>query len=249
MRNGKKDCNNKKTTRKVKTKVSDENHEYNCDINIQFSPRTNNQKILLQKIDEYDVVISVGPAGTGKTFVAVYKALELLSKKKINKIILTRPIVESWENLGFLPGDIRDKVDPYFRPIYDSLTKLIPRGTIQYMLNSGIIEIAPLAYMRGRTLENCFIILDEAQNTLPQQMKMFLTRMGKYSKIVITGDITQIDLYKDKSGLLDLIKKVRDDDYITVFNFDNEDIQRHPIVAKIIDSYNREENNVKNCII
>ena len=200
--------------------------------------RTPNQTEYLRSILEHDVSFGVGPAGTGKTYLAVACAVDALERDAIKRIVLTRPAVEAGERLGFLPGDLAQKVDPYLRPLYDALYDLLGFDRTQKMFEKQVIEIAPLAYMRGRTLNHAFIILDEAQNTTPEQMKMFLTRIGFGSKAVVTGDITQIDLQRtQKSGLVDamqILKKVRG---IAFTHFTSADVVRHPLVARIVDAY------------
>ena len=201
-------------------------------------PRSKKQKDYVRALKESDIVISNGPAGTGKTYLAVAVALSMLLEKKIEKIILSRPAVEAGERLGFLPGDMRDKVDPYLRPLYDSLHDLLDYEKIQKKIEIGDIEIAPVAFMRGRTLKNSFAILDEAQNATDTQIKMFLTRIGENSKIVVNGDSSQIDLVnKSHSGLLrskDLLKNLKE---ISVIEFDHNDVVRHPLVTKIVKAY------------
>ena len=201
-------------------------------------PRSKKQKDYIRALKESDIVISNGPAGTGKTYLAVAVALTMLLEKKIDRIILSRPAVEAGERLGFLPGDIKDKVDPYLRPLYDSLYDLLDYEKIQKKIEIGDIEIAPVAFMRGRTLKNSFAILDEAQNATDIQIKMFLTRIGENSKIVVNGDSSQIDLInKNHSGLLrskDLLKNL---DEISVVDFDHTDVVRHPLVSKIVKAY------------
>ncbi len=201
-------------------------------------PRSKKQKDYIRALKESDIVISNGPAGTGKTYLAVAIALTMLLEKKIDRIILSRPAVEAGERLGFLPGDMRDKVDPYLRPLYDSLYDLLDYEKIQKKLEIGDIEIAPVAFMRGRTLKNSFAILDEAQNATDTQIKMFLTRIGENSKIVINGDSSQVDLInKNQSGLLrsiDLLKKLNE---ISIVNFEYTDVVRHPLVTKIVKAY------------
>ncbi len=208
-----------------------------------IKPKTISQKKYVEFINKNVVTFGIGPAGTGKTYLAVALAVTALKNKQLSKIILTRPAVEAGESLGFLPGDLQNKVDPYLRPLYDALFDMLgPDVYLKYM-EKGIIEIAPLAYMRGRTLENCFIILDEAQNTTIEQMKMFLTRFGFNSKIVVTGDVTQIDLPKGKtSGLVHALKILDDIDSIAIHKFDKRDIVRHALVQKIVEAY---ENNTK----
>ena len=201
-------------------------------------PRSNNQKKYFQLLNEKNIVFAVGPAGTGKTFLAVAKAVAALQKGLVNKIILSRPAVEAGEKLGFLPGDLKDKVDPFLRPIYDALYDMMPFDQVEKKINNGIIEIAPIAFMRGRTLENCFVILDEAQNTSKIQMKMFLTRLGKNSQMVVVGDITQIDLVsKNDSGLLDAKVKLSHIKDIGFVYLNDKDVVRHDLVKKIINAY------------
>ena len=201
-------------------------------------PRSNNQKKYFQLLNEKNIVFAVGPAGTGKTFLAVAKAVAALQKGLVNKIILSRPAVEAGEKLGFLPGDLKDKVDPFLRPIYDALYDMMPFDQVEKKINNGIIEIAPIAFMRGRTLENCFVILDEAQNTSQIQMKMFLTRLGKNSQMVVVGDITQIDLVsKNDSGLLDAKVKLSHIKDIGFVFLNDKDVVRHDLVKKIINAY------------
>lgn len=201
-------------------------------------PRSNNQKKYFQLLNEKNIVFAVGPAGTGKTFLAVAKAVAALQKGLVNKIILSRPAVEAGEKLGFLPGDLKDKVDPFLRPIYDALYDMMPFDQVEKKINNGIIEIAPIAFMRGRTLENCFVILDEAQNTSKIQMKMFLTRLGKNSQMVVVGDITQIDLVsKNDSGLLDAKVKLSHIKDIGFVFLNDKDVVRHDLVKKIINGY------------
>ncbi|WP_448584658.1 PhoH family protein [Thermocrinis sp.] len=201
-------------------------------------PKTENQKKYVKAIRENDVVFGIGPAGTGKTYLAMAMALAYLKENKVNKIILTRPAVEAGEKLGYLPGTIAEKVDPYLRPLYDALYDMVDYDKASYMLGRNIIEIAPLAFMRGRTLNDAFIILDEAQNSTREQMKMFLTRIGFGSKVVITGDITQIDLpKKEESGLIEAMKVLDKIEGIGFVKFGQEDVVRHPIVARIIRAY------------
>jgi phosphate starvation-inducible PhoH-like protein len=200
--------------------------------------RTPHQTQYIKSILEHDVTFGVGPAGTGKTYLAVACAVDALERDAIKRIVLTRPAVEAGERLGFLPGDLAQKVDPYLRPLYDALYDLLGFDRTQKMFEKQVIEIAPLAYMRGRTLNHAFIILDEAQNTTPEQMKMFLTRIGFGSKAVVTGDITQIDLQRtQKSGLVDAINILRNVRGIAFTHFTSADVVRHPLVARIVDAY------------
>ena len=207
-------------------------------------PRSEKQKNYVRALKENDIIISSGPAGTGKTFLAVAVGLTMLLNKKIERIILSRPAVEAGERLGFLPGDMRDKVDPYLRPLYDSLYDLLDFEKIQKKIEIGDIEIAPLAFMRGRTLKNCFAILDEAQNATDTQIKMFLTRIGENSKIVINGDPSQIDLpNRNNSGLKRSEKILQHIKEISVVNFDHSDVVRHPLVSKIVKAYSEKKND------
>ena len=207
-------------------------------------PRSEKQKKYVSALNQNDVIISAGPAGTGKTFLAVAVALTMLLEKKIEKIILSRPAVEAGERLGFLPGDMREKVDPYLRPLYDSLYDLLDYEKIQKKIEIGDIEIAPLAFMRGRTLKNSFAILDEAQNATDTQIKMFLTRIGENSKIVINGDPSQIDLPNKSLSGLERSKKILGDlKEIATIDFDHKDVVRHPLVSKIVRAYNNQSSN------
>ena len=209
-------------------------------------PKTIGQKEYVNAIMKQTVTIGVGPAGTGKTYLAVAAAVAAFRDKQVNRIILTRPAVEAGERLGFLPGDLQSKVDPYLRPLYDALFDMLGAETYQKYLERGNIEVAPLAYMRGRTLDDSFIILDEAQNTSREQMKMFLTRMGFGSKVVITGDVTQIDLPADKvSGLKEAMKVLRDVEGVAVCKLTKEDVVRHVMVQRIIEAYARFEEKKK----
>ena len=203
-------------------------------------PKTYNQALYVKAIQDNPITFGIGPAGTGKTYLAVVTALSYFLKGKVDKIVLTRPAVEAGENLGFLPGDLVAKINPYLRPLYDSLFDLLPFEKITKLIEEGRIEIAPLAYMRGRTLNKSMIILDEAQNTTKSQMKMFLTRLGESSKIIVTGDITQIDIRESKeSGLLHAKKILKNIDGISFNIFTKEDISRHPIVQKIVLAYEK----------
>ncbi|MBO5319712.1 MAG: PhoH family protein [Ruminococcus sp.] len=206
--------------------------------------RTVGQKKYVDAIKDNTIVIGIGPAGTGKTYLAVAMAVKAFREHKIRKIILTRPAVEAGEKLGFLPGDLQDKVDPYLRPLYDALYDLFGAESFARYMEKGIIEVAPLAYMRGRTLDEAFIILDEAQNTTSEQIKMFLTRLGNESKMVITGDITQIDLPdKKKSGLVEAVKVLRGIDDIFIHKFSEKDVVRHRLVQDIIKAYEKYNNS------
>ncbi len=202
--------------------------------------RTVNQRKMVEASDKDDLVFAIGPAGTGKTYTAVALAVRALKNKEVKRIILTRPAVEAGENLGFLPGDLKDKLDPYLQPLYDALRDMLPTQKLLSYLEDGTIEVAPLAFMRGRTLDKAFAILDEAQNTTPNQLKMFLTRMGKSSKFIVTGDITQIDLPpRQESGLIhasNILKNTKDIDFIYL---DESDIVRHKLVRKIIAAYGK----------
>ena len=203
-------------------------------------PRSQNQKKYFELLNSNNIVFAIGPAGTGKTFLAVAKAVSCLQKGLIKKIILSRPAVEAGEKLGFLPGDLKEKVDPFLRPIYDALYEMMPYDQVEKKIENGIIEIAPIAFMRGRTLEECYIILDEAQNSTKVQMKMFLTRFGKNSKMVVVGDKTQIDLVtKHDSGLLDVEIKLKNMKDIGFIYLSDKDVVRHELVRKIINSYEK----------
>ena len=207
-------------------------------------PRTPNQNTYFKLLNTKNIVIAVGPAGTGKTYVAVAKALSCLQEGKVNKIILSRPAVEAGEKLGFLPGDLKEKVDPFLRPIYDALYSMLPFEQVEKKILNNVIEIAPIAFMRGRTLEDCFIILDEAQNTTRTQMKMFLTRLGKNSQMVVVGDVTQIDLVSERdSGLKDAVKKLKKIDDIGFIELYEKDVVRHDLVKKIINAYEKNNNS------
>lgn len=204
--------------------------------------RTSNQRKLVDLSYDKDMVFAIGPAGTGKTYTAVALAVRALKNKEVKRIILTRPAVEAGENLGFLPGDMKDKLDPYMQPLYDALNDMIPSEKLKAFIEERVIQIAPLAFMRGRTLDNAFVILDEAQNTTVQQMKMFLTRMGRSAKFVVTGDMTQIDLpNRQKSGLSHSIDLLKDVPEIGMVYLDQKDVIRHKLVMKIIHAYKQEQ--------
>ncbi len=206
--------------------------------------RTPNQHRLVEAVRENDMVFAIGPAGTGKTYTAVAMAVRALKNKEVRRIILTRPAVEAGENLGFLPGDLRDKLDPYLQPLYDALRDMIPQQKLLSYWEDNTIEIAPLAFMRGRTLDNAFVILDEAQNATSAQLKMFLTRMGRNAKFVVTGDITQIDLPRNQqSGLVEATRLLKNIEGISVIELDNSDVIRHRLVTKIIRAYDKADNN------
>ena len=210
--------------------------------NLVVKPRTSNQRHYLNAIEQYDINFGVGPAGTGKTFLAAARAVQALEKEEVNRIVLIRPAVEAGESLGFLPGDLAQKIDPYLRPLYDALYEMLGINQINSLISKGVIEIAPLAYMRGRTLNDSFVILDEGQNTTREQMKMFLTRIGFGTKAVITGDITQVDLpNKHYSGLRHAITLLRNIKDIQFTFFTSQDVVRHPIVQSIIEAYEKED--------
>ena len=209
---------------------------------IEVIPRNSSQQKFAQSILSHDVAFGIGPAGTGKTYLAVAVAVSLFVQRKINKIILTRPLVEAGESLGFLPGDLAQKVDPYLQPLYDALNEMLGFEAVNKLIERGTIELAPLAYMRGRTLNDAFLILDEAQNCTPMQMKMFLTRLGFNSKAVVTGDITQIDLPSNKvSGLSDALKILDKQKEISFFHFGSKDVVRHKLVQSIIEAYEKKD--------
>ena len=210
----------------------------------QVQPKSMNQRRYLDAIEKYDMVFGIGPAGTGKTYLAVAMAVSALNSKKVNRIVLARPAVEAGERLGFLPGTLQEKVDPYLRPLYDALYDLMDPERVDRALEKNVIEIAPIAFMRGRTLNDAFIILDEAQNTTPEQMKMFVTRMGFNSKAVITGDITQIDLPNARrSGLLEAMEVLKNVDGISFNFFGEEDVVRHHLVQRIVRAYDERSRN------
>lgn len=208
--------------------------------------KTLGQKIYVDSVKNHDVVFGIGPAGTGKTFLAVTLAVTALKRGQVKRIILTRPAVEAGESLGFLPGDLKEKVDPYLRPVYDALYQILGKEQTSRLMEREIIEIAPLAYMRGRTLDDAFVILDEAQNTTIMQMKMFLTRLGFNSKMIVNGDVIQIDLPKNvKSGLIDAVEKLRNIKKIDFIHLSAKDVVRHPVVAEIINAYSDSESSHK----
>jgi phosphate starvation-inducible PhoH-like protein len=209
---------------------------------VKIKAKTINQRKLVQAVNQNDMVFAVGPAGTGKTYTAVALAVRALKAKEVKRIVLTRPAVEAGENLGFLPGDLKEKLDPYLMPLYDALRDMIPPEKLADMLEFGIIEIAPLAFMRGRTLDKAFVILDEAQNTTVMQMKMFLTRMGQTANFVITGDMSQVDLpKKQRSGLTYALDALRDVEGIGIVRLNQNDVIRHPLVKRIIDAFDKAE--------
>ena len=209
-----------------------------------IKPRTKNQKVYLENMSKYEINFGIGPAGTGKTYLAMAQAIDYLLNKKVEKIILIRPAVEAGEKLGFLPGDLSQKVDPYLRPLYDAMYAMLGFDKAERLMDREIIEIAPLAYMRGRTLSNSYIIMDEGQNTTKEQMKMFLTRMGFNSFAVINGDLTQIDLpNRNHSGLRDALEILKGTEGIGFTSFSSRDVIRHPLVKKIVDAYDRQGEN------
>jgi len=207
-----------------------------------IKPRTPNQLKIVQSVAKNDMVFVTGPAGTGKTYISVALAVKALKNKEVKRIILTRPAVEAGEHLGFLPGDMKEKLDPYMQPLYDALFDMIPGQKLQDYMENNVIQIAPLAFMRGRTLDNAFVILDEAQNTTRSQMKMFLTRMGMNAKFIITGDPSQTDLIKNqKSGLKEALELLKDIEGVDIIRLSDNDVVRHPLVKKIIDVYKKVE--------
>lgn len=229
---------------KVKEKLGFSPNELNNVIlsrkNDFIKPRSSNQLEYFNKVNENDIVFAIGPAGTGKTYLAVAFAVSALKNKEINKIVLARPAVEAGESLGFLPGDLSEKVDPYLRPLYDALEDMLPYEKLENYIEKNIIEVIPLAFMRGRTLSNSFVILDEAQNSTTMQMKMFLTRLGPNSKAIITGDVTQIDLpRKDQSGLIQVEEILKNIDDISFVYFEKSDVVRHKLVKDIINAYEK----------
>lgn len=208
----------------------------------QIKAKTRNQKILIEASEENDIVFAVGPAGTGKTYTAVALAVKALKNRLVKKIILTRPAVEAGESLGFLPGDLKEKIDPYLRPLYDALDDMLPAEKLEHFMQTRVIEIAPLAFMRGRTLDNAFIILDEAQNCSTMQLKMFLTRLGPTAKCIVTGDLSQVDLpFHQKSGLRRSIKLLEHLEGIATVHLTSEDVVRHRLVKEIINAYERSD--------
>ena len=211
-----------------------------------IKPRSENQQRLVEAYNNHDMVFAVGPAGTGKTYLSIALAVKALKEKTAKKIILSRPAVEAGEKLGFLPGDMKDKIDPYLQPLYDALEDMIPQVKLQDMMEKHVIQIAPLAFMRGRTLNDAVVILDEAQNTTPAQIRMFLTRMGWNTKMIITGDMTQIDLpHSQKSGLIEALHILNNVEGIGVVNLDSRDIVRHKLVTKIVNAYEAYDKEVK----
>lgn len=207
---------------------------------LKVKARTHNQRKMVAAIKDNDMIFAEGPAGTGKTYTAVALGVRALKNKEVRRIILTRPAVEAGENLGFLPGDLKEKLDPYLRPLYDALRDMIPPEKLSYFMETGVIEIAPLAFMRGRTLDHAFVILDEAQNTTAQQMKMFLTRMGKSAKFIVNGDVSQVDLPKhQKSGLIDAVDVLKDIEGIKIIRMDEKDVIRHKLVKRIINAFDK----------
>jgi phosphate starvation-inducible PhoH-like protein len=212
----------------------------------QITPKSKVQQKYLNAIREHDLVFGIGPAGTGKTYLAVAMAVAMLNAKRVQRIILTRPAVEAGERLGFLPGDLHEKINPYLRPLYDALYDMLDIDRVERLLDKKVIEVAPLAFMRGRTINDAFIIVDEAQNTTPEQMKMLLTRLGFGSRAVVTGDITQIDLpVGQRSGLIEVKKIIENVDGISFITFDEKDVVRHPLVRKIVQAYDLHQNGKK----
>ncbi len=225
----------------VTTKYKDENFILFGNYSKAITAKTINQQKLLKEVEKNDLLFAIGPAGTGKTYTAIALAVRALKERQVRRIILTRPAVEAGEQLGYLPGDLKDKLDPYLQPLYDALFDMIPARKLNDLFDDKIIEIAPLAFMRGRTLDNAFVILDEAQNASYSQLKMFLTRMGQNAKFIITGDLTQVDLpEKSKSGLKKVIDRLNNIEEISIVNFDKADILRHRVVKKIINALSKE---------
>ena len=211
-----------------------------------IKPRTQNQQRLIEAYEHNDMVFAVGPAGTGKTYLSIALAVKALKEKTAKKIILSRPAVEAGEKLGFLPGDMKDKIDPYLQPLYDALEDMLPQVKLQDMMEKHVIQIAPLAFMRGRTLSDAVVILDEAQNTTPAQIRMFLTRMGWNTKMIITGDMTQIDLpHSQKSGLIEALHILNNVEGIGIVNLDRSDIVRHKLVTRIVNAYEQFDKEMK----
>lgn len=214
---------------------------------IVVKARTENQRKLVELYDRSDLIFATGPAGSGKTYTAIALAVRALRDKQVRRVILTRPAVEAGEKLGFLPGDLKEKLDPYLQPLYDALNDMIPAAKLQKFMEDGTVQIAPLAYMRGRTLDNAFVILDEAQNTTMSQIKMFLTRMGRNAKFIVTGDVTQVDLpRRSDSGLVRAMQTVRGIDGIGFVEFDKHDIVRHELVKHIVDAFDRRDKETEN---
>jgi phosphate starvation-inducible PhoH-like protein len=212
----------------------------------RISPRSANQAAYIKALRTHELVFGLGPAGTGKTYLAVAMAVDMLMAGGVERIILSRPAVEAGERLGFLPGDLREKVDPYLRPLYDALYDMLPGDQVIKRLSDGVIEIAPLAFMRGRTLANAFVILDEAQNTTPVQMKMFLTRLGEHSRMAVTGDLSQVDLPpKTRSGLADALETLEGESGIARVHFTDADVVRHPLVSRIVRAYDRRDRKAR----
>jgi phosphate starvation-inducible protein PhoH and related proteins len=213
---------------------------------VPIKPRTTNQKKLVEAVFKNDLVFAIGPAGTGKTYIAVAMAVRALKNKQVKKIIVTRPAVEAGESLGFLPGDLKEKIDPYLRPIYDALDDMIPSEKLKFYQEKNVIEIAPLAFMRGRTLHNAFVLLDEAQNTTAMQMKMLLTRLGTNSKMIVTGDRTQVDLPKNqKSGLTEALHILKGMEGMSIVELEGKDVVRHRLVKQIIAAYDKNDKEDK----
>ncbi len=229
---------------KVHGELDEQTHN-NSDLTLRtrrrhINPRTQNQALFIEAMNQYEMVFGLGPAGTGKTFLAVAKAVAMMLEGKCEKIILTRPAVEAGENLGFLPGDLKEKIDPYLRPLYDALYDMLPADEVEKKLERQEIEIAPLAYMRGRTLAHSFVILDEAQNTTAMQMKMFLTRLGEGSRMVINGDLSQTDLPRGvQSGLFDAVEVVKNIEEVKIVELTEKDVVRHGLVSKIVKAYDK----------